>query len=254
MSQTSSSIPCPNCGAASTGRFCHACGAPTRDRACPKCQAALTPGTRFCHACGASLESEPRSPVSSRLPWAIAGAAVVISVLVLVIGTGNSGPTGGPNSTTAPPIGAPDISNMTPREQADGLFEVVMMALESGDTAQVGFHAPMALGAYRNLDSLDADAQYHVGLLRGALGDIDGMLAIADSLHAAVPGHLLATTLQKAAAEARGDSSAVLDSYRRFLADYSDEATTNRQEYRLHQRSIDAFLEEARRATAGEGS
>jgi len=190
----------------------------------------------------------------SRLPWAIAGAAVVIAVLVLAI-RGGSDSQPRPGSTVAPTqLGAPDISNMSPREQADRLFEVVMIALESGDTAQVGFHAPMALGAYRDLDSLDADAQYHVGLLRGAIGDIDGMLAMADSLQAVVPKHLLATTLRMSAAEARGDSSAVLDAYRRFLTDYNDEVTIDRREYRLHQRSIDAFLVRARRATAGEGN
>jgi len=178
----------------------------------------------------------------------------VVSILVLIVGRGpGSGASPGSRPAETASIGAPDISNMTPREQADGLFEVVMMALESGDTAQVGFHAPMALGAYSNLDSLDADAKYHVGLLRGALGDIDGMIAMADSLQADVPGHLLATTLRKAAAEARGDSAGVLAAYRKFLSDYETEATSNRQEYRLHQRSIDAFLIEARRATAGEG-
>jgi len=143
---------------------------------------------------------------------------------------------------------------MTPLERADALFEVVMIALERGDTAQVGFHAPMALGAYSNLDSLDGDALYHVGLLRGALGDHDGMLAMADTLQAIVPRHLLATTLRKAAAEARGDSAAVQEAYMRFLRDCTAEATANRREYMLHQRSIDAFLAEARRATAGEGN
>ena len=112
----------------------------------------------------------------------------------------------------------------------------------------------MALGAYRNLGSLDADAQYHVGMLRGALGDNEGMLAMADSLQAVVPGPLLATTLRKAAAEARGDSAGVLSAYRQFLMDYGDEASVSRQEYLLHQRSIDAFLAEANRATAGEGN
>ena len=179
----------------------------------------------------------------------------MISVLVLAIGSGPaSPPPTGSTQTTPAALGAPDISNMSPREQADGLFDVVMMALERGDTAQVGFHAPMALGAYRNLGTLDADAQYHVGLLRGALGDNDGMLAMADSLQAVFPGHLLATTLRKAVAEARGDSAAVLDAYRQFLNDYGNEASVSRQEYLLHQRTIDAFLAEARRATAGEGS
>ena len=255
MSHRLPPITCPKCGAESSGKFCHACGAPTRDRGCINCGAILSPGVRFCHACGASQDTEPRSRGSSRLPWAIDGSAVVVSILVVAIGgqpaelldSGSSPP-------MSSPVGAPDISNMSPREQADGLFEVVMIALERGDTAQVGFHAPMALGAYRNLDSLDADAQYHVGLLRGAVGDIDGMVAMADSLQAVVPGHLLATTLRKAAAEARGDSAAVFGAYRQFLMDYRDEATTSRREYQLHQRSIDAFLAEARRAPAGEGN
>lgn len=179
----------------------------------------------------------------------------MIAVLVLVVRTGQGGPQ--PAATgqlSRQPVGAPDISNMTPLERADGLFNVVMMALERGDTAQVGFHAPMALGAYANLDSLDADAQYHVGLLRGALGDNEGMIAMADSLQAHVPGHLLATTLRKAAADALGDSATVMDTYRQFLADYVSEAAIERREYMLHQRSIDAFFEEARRATAGEGT
>ena len=179
----------------------------------------------------------------------------MVAILAFAIGSGTDGPQqSGSAPMTPTSVGAPDISNMSPREQADGLFEVVMIALERGDTAQVGFHTPMALGAYRNLDSLDADAQYHVGLLRGALGDNDGMLAMADSLQAVVPGHLLATTLRKAAAEARGDSAAMFAAYRQFLMDYGDEASTNRQEYLLHQRSINAFLAEARRATAGEGN
>ncbi len=179
----------------------------------------------------------------------------MITILVFAVGSGPERPQ---QQSAAPTmggrIGAPDISNMTPLEQADGLFEVVMMALEGGDTAQVGFHAPMALGAYGNLDSLDADAQYHVGLLRGALGDIDGMLKMADSLQATVPGHLLATTLRKAAAVAREDSAAVMNVYRQFLTDYGSESTRDRREYQLHRNSIDAFLAEARLATAGEGN
>jgi hypothetical protein len=159
-----------------------------------------------------------------------------------------------PGSNLRPSVGAPDISNMTAQEQADALFEVVVRALESGDTAQVGFHAPMALAAYGSLDSLDADGQYHTGVLLGALGDHVGMLAVADSLQAAVPGHLLATTLRKAAAEAVGDSAGVLEAYRSFLRDYDAEVATNRPEYALHQMSIGTFLAEARRATTGEGN
>jgi len=189
------------------------------------------------------------------LPWAIAGAAAIVAIAVIAVNAGPSGaPISGPGPTAGVSMGAPDISEMTPLEQADALFEVVMVALESGDTAQVGFHAPMALGAYGNVDSLDADALYHVGLLRGALGDHVGMLAIADTLQAVVPGHLLATTLRKVAAEADGDSSAVQEAYRSFLQDYDVEIAATRREYMLHQRSIEAFLEEARQATTGEGN
>lgn len=239
----------------SSSKFCHSCGAAVSTDQCASCNASLSPGARFCHECGTSSGGASRPTGSTKLPWVIAGAAVVIAILVLAVRDGPSTP---PNSVPVPgsrtALGAPDISDMTPLEQADALFDVVMMALERGDTAQVGFHAPMALGAYSNVDSLDGDALYHVGLLRGALGDHDGMLAIADTLQAIVPRHLLATTLRKAAAEALGDSVAVQEAYRRFLSDYSVEATADRREYTLHQRSIDAFLAEARRATAGEGN
>ncbi len=247
---------CPKCGTKSTAKFCHRCGAAISENECANCQVALSPGARFCHECGAPTSSLSRSKGSFSLPWVIAGAAVVVSIVVVAATGGPSAPvSSAPGSTpSSSSIGAPDISDMTPIEQADALFEVVMIALERGDTSQVGFHAPMALGAYGNLDSLDADALYHVGLLRGALGDHDGMLAMADTLQAIVPGHLLATTLRKAAAEAKGDSAAVRAAYRSFLRDYGAETTTDRREYMLHQRSIEAFLAEARRATAGEGN
>lgn len=246
---------CPKCGTKSTAKFCHSCGAALRGNECANCQVTLSPGARFCHECGDPTDSSSRSKGSFSLPWVIAGAAVVVSIVVVAARGGPSAPaSSAPGSIPSSTMGAPDISDMTPLEQADALFEVVMIALERGDTAQVGFHAPMALGAYRNLDSLDADALYHVGLLRGALRDHDGMLAMADTLQAIVPGHLLATTLRKAAAEAKGDSAAVQEAYRSFLRDYGAEAPTDRREYMLHQRSIEAFLAEARRATAGEGN
>lgn len=254
----SSNLPprkCPKCGETSTGKFCHGCGAAIRENVCASCHAALSPGARFCHQCGITTGSPTHSQNSLKLPWAIAGAAVIVAILVVAVKAGPSGAAlSGPGPTAGASMGAPDISEMTPLEQADALFEVVMIALERGDTAQVAFHAPMALGAYGNLENLDADALYHVGLLRGALGDYEGMLAMADSLQAVVPGHLLANTMRKAAAEADGDSSAVQEAYRSFLQHYNAEITATRREYMLHQRSIEAFLEEARRATAGEGN
>lgn len=189
------------------------------------------------------------------MPWIVAGAALVVATLVLAVASTTNTPaspgTGSGVGATSP---VADLASMTPLERADRLFEAAMIAEESGDTARVRIHAPMALEAYRNLDSLDADARYHVGLLRGALGDYEGMLEMADSLQATVPGHLLATTLRKEAAAARGDSAAVLAAYERFLEDYGVESKIERREYMLHQRSIDAFLSEARRAMGGSGN
>jgi len=253
MSPDTNSRTCPKCGAAASGKFCHGCGAPVIGEVCPKCKANLSPGAKFCHACGSPAQGGSVTR-DSRIPWIVAACAVVVSVLVLVVGTGQSQPAANPGSQNTPALGATNINDMTPLERADRLFEVVMIASERGDTARVRIHAPMALTAYDNLDSLDGDAQYHVGLLRGAIGDLDGMLAMADSLQAVVPGHLLATTLRKAVAEARNDSAGVAELYRTFLADYGVEANVPRREYRLHQRSINAFLNEARRATAGEGN
>ncbi len=112
----------------------------------------------------------------------------------------------------------------------------------------------MALGAYANLDSLDADAQYHVGLLFGALGDHDGAVEMADTLQSVVPGHLLATTLRFSAAEARGDSSAMLQAYRQFLEHFEVEVAVDRFEYVAHRRTIDAFLADARNAIEERGN
>ncbi len=189
------------------------------------------------------------------MPWIVAGVALVVAALAIAVGTTRNTPA---SSSTGSGVGArspvPDLARMTPLERADRLFEAAMIAQESGDTARVRIHAPMALEAYRNLDSLDGDAKYHVGLLRGALGDYEGMLEMADSLQATVPVHLLATTLRKEAAAARGDSAAVHDAYERFLEDYRVESKIERREYMLHQRSIDAFLSEARRAMGESGN
>ena len=61
--------------------------------------------------------------------------------------------------TTARAGAAPDISQLSPRERFDRLFNRIMQAAEQGDTAQVRRFTPMALGAYAQLDTIDADAR-----------------------------------------------------------------------------------------------
>ena len=84
----------------------------------------------------------------------------------------------------------PDISQMSPEERANRLFNRVMILAEAGKTDSVRFFLPMALGAYGQLSQLDADARYHIGLLQLAGGDVEAALAQADTLQRSTPTHL----------------------------------------------------------------
>jgi hypothetical protein len=130
---------------------------------------------------------------------------------------------------------------------------MIMSAAEQGDTARVAFHTTMAIEAYAMLGELDQDARYHIGLIHVVRGETGQALAQADSMEAAVPGHLLGTILRHTAAHASGDSADAQDAYRRFLASYDSENSAQRPEYEMHRSSIDAFLEAARRATQQPG-
>src|SRR2546427_6883631 len=108
---------------------CHACGAPL-------------PGTaRFCHKCGAAVAASSQGSAGwqAGLPWAVAGAAVGALVTVLMLGVGESRERGaGPDAVperTAPrsPLPAPDISQMSPEEQARRLFDRVVGLAERGE-------------------------------------------------------------------------------------------------------------------------
>src|SRR3989442_6766903 len=108
--------------------ICHACGA------------ALSPTARFCHKCGAAVSAASQGSAGwqAGLPWAVAGAAVGALVTVLVLRVGGSrergaGPHGVPERT-APrsPLPAPDISQMSPREQARRPVHPVVRLAERG--------------------------------------------------------------------------------------------------------------------------
>ena len=174
---------------------------------------------------------------------------VVVLVIAVRFSSSQSPPT--PQQGPVAPGGgvAPDISNLTPREQADRLFDVIMTAAESGDTAPVLFHTSMALQAYAMLDDLDNDARYHMGLIHLVRGEAAEAAAQADSLEAAVPGHLLALSLRHTAAEAGADSETMLSVYREFLENHEREIAAQRPEYDLHQITIEALLRKARLAT-----
>jgi hypothetical protein len=141
---------------------------------------------------------------------------------------------------------APDISTMTEREGFDRLFNRVMAAAEQGDQANAARFAAHALAAYAQLDSVDLDAQYHAAALHAELGQYPEALALADSVEARVPGHLLAWVIRGDVAQRQTDQAALATARRGFLAAWDADPKRDRPEYLDHQKSLDDF-----RASAG---
>lgn len=214
---------------------------------CPSCGASAPAGSRFCPVCGKSMDGSTRA---SPLPWMVAGAMLATLAAVLLVrqtASSRSSPAAVP-AASAP---ASDISQMSPRERADRLFNRVMSASERGDTGEIRFFAPMAVQAYDMIGALDADARYHVGMIQLALGATREAAAQADSLAAAHPGHLLASLLRAEVAERTGDAPARSRAWRDLLRNYEKEMATGRAEYDDHRTALEAAREEARKSAAG---
>jgi hypothetical protein len=143
---------------------------------------------------------------------------------------------------------APDISTMSPRERFDRLFNRVMQAAESGDSATVQQFTPMALGAYQQLDSVDADARYHAAVIHLQVGDVAPAKALADTILRDSPGHLFGYVIRGTAAQFEGDTTTLRRAERDFLKHYQAEMATKRVEYSEHQPVVDAFKQQAEEA------
>ncbi|HXI21255.1 MAG TPA: hypothetical protein VNH46_09230, partial [Gemmatimonadales bacterium] len=169
------------------------------------------------------------------------------------------GPAGAPPPAAAaqPPFAsgaaggaaAIDLSSMTPKERFDRLYDRIMRAAESGDENTVTQFTPMALAAYGMLDSIDSDARYDAALLRLHTGDIDGAAALADTILKEQPGHLFGYIVEGTIARFRKDDAGLQQSYKAFLAHYDGEMKKGREEYKLHQTSLDDFRKTALAAT-----
>ncbi len=145
----------------------------------------------------------------------------------------------------------PDISQMTPEERANRLFNRVMILAEAGKTDSVRFFLPMALGAYGQLPQLDADARYHVGLLQLAGGDVEAALAQADTIQRSIPTHLFIYVLRAHAYQQRGSTQLERRAYADFLRNEPAETARNRPEYNDHSDALKSFKTEASRVTGG---
>jgi hypothetical protein len=110
---------------------------------------------------------------------------------------------------------------------------------------------PMALAAYAQLDSLDADARYHAALLEIHTGDVTGPAALADTILARQPGHLFGYVIRGTVARWRKDDAALARAYAGFLEHYDAELGAGRPEYAEHRPALDEFRRQALEARAG---
>jgi Double zinc ribbon len=260
---------CPACGAAASGRFCDQCGAAIA-AACRECGNPLPAGARFCNMCGASAAAVPAAavPRPSMLPWAVAGAALLGLVAVLLVPRLRGGSQPQPAAVQPPfaaaapggaaPQAAPggnpaavDLSQMTPREAADRLFNRVMTAAGSGDTAQAQRFMPMAILAYQRVDSLDADGRYHLAALHLVAHDYAAARAQADTILAGSPTHLFGLFSAAEAEWGRGNTAAARALYQRFIRAYDAEVAKRLPEYEEHSQGLPAMRAQAVEKLAG---
>jgi len=141
---------------------------------------------------------------------------------------------------------APDISQLTPRQRADRLFDRIMGLHERGRADSVKFFAQMAIPAYQMVQPLDLDARYDMGRIAEVAGLTDFARAQADTILRAEPNHLLGLVLAIRAARLAGNESAAAAFERRLITAEPAERRRDRAEYTRHRADIDAALEVAR--------
>ncbi|HWA14790.1 MAG TPA: hypothetical protein VG817_00050 [Gemmatimonadales bacterium] len=212
---------------------------------------------RFCRNCGTPAEAPgaaapPPGGLSGneRLGWFMAGAVTMAVLGAVILKAGRTpvvadpeiaAPVQAPGATGA----APDISNLSPRERFDRLFNRVMRAAENGDEATVTNFSPMALSAYTMLDQVDADARYHAALIDLHTGNIDGAAALADTILTTEPGHLFGYVVRGTIARFQKNDAVLKQAYRDFLAHYPAETRRARPEYEDHARALEEFKKNA---------
>lgn len=194
------------------------------------------------------------------MPWLVAGILVIAGLSYIAFlginrngapevarmaNAGNAAPgaQGGDGPDEALSAGAPpDISTMSPAERFNRLYDRVMRAASSGDTAQARQFTPMAILAYGMLDTLTADLRYHAAVLYAESGKYPEALALADTILAQNPGHLFAYLVRGEVADRQRDAAAAAAARKDFTTRYPSEVTrSDRPEYAEHKPVIDEY-------------
>ena len=253
-------MTCPSCGAQTeSGNFCGSCGAVLTQRACANCGRALPPGARFCQQCGvmaaggSARSTRPSRDAESGYRPMLFGAAGLLAIAVVValfwVARGSNAPPVAAEPVSAAPTSsmpsAAELAAMSPTERFNRLYNRVMTAAENGDTQTMETFSSMALLAYAQLDTVDADARYHAALLRVHSGDTNGALALADSIEAETPTHLFGPVVRAMVGRFGGDQAALKAAEARFLRDWDAEMAAGRREYGEHRAMLDEFKQRA---------
>jgi hypothetical protein len=203
---------------------------------------------------------------TNALPWIVAALAF-LALFAMAAGRGfNSRPSstvdgsanalpqaglddrGAPADDQSAGIRAPDISNLSPQERADRLYNRVMLLASEGKIDSVQFFAPMAVESYLQLRPLNSDQRYDLGRIGEVTGALPLAKAQADSILIENPSHLLGLILEARLAVIAGDTTQLHSYERRLVAAQKTELAKNRQEYQRHQDDITTALQQARKS------
>lgn len=270
MSSSGKGPFCPECDRPATGNFCQHCGASLGGRFCNQCGSKVSAGARFCNQCGSNVAGGPgarggahREAASSliggqNLAWWVAGAAMFALIVFLGVSMVRPGPAEPPAATTtggsAPAGGTgvpPDISNMTPIEAADRLFNRVMQSVSDGDSAQAQAFLPMAIAAYQRARPLSLDGLFHLSMLNRTAGNLEAALSQAHEIIEQDPDHLLGRAAAADAAIELGELEEAEEHYRHILDVYDEESQRPLEEYQMHVGIVSTLPDQAERFLAG---
>lgn len=281
---TSAEVVCAACFTPGSGQFCSSCGASLETSRCGGCDAELSAGARFCHGCGrpsgnavsqtpgpGTVSAAVPAPTTraASLPWIVTAIALV-TVLAFFAGNAFNKPRG--SALDAPQnalpqaglddqgmtdagnpsedaVRGPDISQLSPQERADRLFNRVMLLSNQGKSDSVLFFAPMAISAYQMLSPMNADQRYDMGRIAEVAGALPLASAQADTILVENPNHLLGLVLAAKIATLQNRVADRKNFETRFLRALESEKAKRLPEYDRHEADITAAVTDARRFT-----